>query len=291
MSDPHYDKVSLLLPMFGANNGTTFTDYSPGPKTISRFGDTKTVTAQSKYYGSSGYFDGSGDYLSIPDSDAYAFGTGDFTIEFWYRFAVAPSAAQVLLNQRADGSNALQVSFGTNVIGLDTYAGGTRGPNFSFSATHDTTTWRHLAIVRNGTAFACYVDGSSIGTMTSSASMPDINANLDVGRWSGNGLFFNGYIQDLRITKGVACYTENFTPPTKFIGTISGTITDDAGDPAVRSIVAFPRVYPQRVATTTSAADGTYSLTNLPVTEYSRIVLDDHDAPTYNDLIKRVIPG
>jgi len=51
MAFEHYDKCSLLLPMDGANNGTTFTDWSPSPKTVTRNGNAKTVTAQSKYYG------------------------------------------------------------------------------------------------------------------------------------------------------------------------------------------------------------------------------------------------
>jgi hypothetical protein len=70
----------------------------------------------------------------------------------------------------------------------------------------------------------------------------------------------HGYMQDFRITTSAARYTADFTPPTKLIGNISGTITDDEGDPAVRSIVAFPRVYPQRAATTTSAASTCYDM-------------------------------
>ena len=65
--DPYYHATALLLPFTGANNSTTFTDASPNPKTITPYGNTKISTAQSKWGSGSGYFDGSGDYLTTPD--------------------------------------------------------------------------------------------------------------------------------------------------------------------------------------------------------------------------------
>ena len=89
-TDSNSSLIVLAIPMDGANNDTTFTDKSAtikgsgSAKTITRYGDTKTSTAQSKYYGSSGYFDGTGDYLQVANNVDLQFGTGDFTIEGWF---------------------------------------------------------------------------------------------------------------------------------------------------------------------------------------------------------------
>jgi hypothetical protein len=81
--DPYRSNVVLHLPMTGANNSTTFTDVQPTPKTITRNGDTKISTAQSKWGQGSGYFDGTGDYLTLANHADFALGAGNFTIEFW----------------------------------------------------------------------------------------------------------------------------------------------------------------------------------------------------------------
>jgi len=64
--DPYFTRTTLLVPFNGANNSTVFTDYSFNPKTLTAVGNAKIVTAQSKFGGSSGYFDGGGDYLTTP---------------------------------------------------------------------------------------------------------------------------------------------------------------------------------------------------------------------------------
>jgi hypothetical protein len=309
MSDPYYDKVSLLLPMFGANNGTTFTDYSPTPKTITRYGDTKTVTAQSKYYGSSGYFDGvyttNGEHLTVPKESAFDFGNGDFTIEAWTRLNALPTTNATIVSTSFVASPYFSIRFRVIDTGalyalLSTDGNFDATKSITSSITMAINNWYHVALVRSGANAILYIDGVNVGslsTLSTGSIYYSTREPVQIGvDYSSSGSastreYFNGHIQDLRITKGVARYTADFTPPTKLIGNISGTITDDAGSPAVRSIIAFPRVYPQRIATTTSAADGTYSLTNLPVTEHTAICLDDDAGNTYNALVlDRVIP-
>jgi hypothetical protein len=74
--------------------------------------------------------------------------------------------------------------------------------------------WHHVAVVRNGTAWALYVDGTSRSANTWSGAISDIAGAVRIGQDQFYGRDFNGYIDDLRITKGVARYTSNFTPPT-----------------------------------------------------------------------------
>jgi hypothetical protein len=291
MSDPYYNNVSLLLPMFGDNNGTTFTDYSPTSKTITRYGDTKTVTAESKYYGSSGYFDGSLDYLVASGGDL-DLGSDSFTVEFWLRVSGFSNLHGVFfIGNPGLNSNRIQSDIlSTGEIG---FFAGSSSTSWSIRAgsAMSVDTWHHIALVRDGATARIFLDG--VGEETSISNEPAAGSDMRIGfaRTSSTYRWLDGWMQDFRVTKGVARYTADFTPPTKLIGNISGTITGDTGTPCERSIVAFPRVYPQRIATTTSAADGTYSLTNLPVTDHSRIVLDDDGGTLYNDLIDRVIPG
>jgi len=76
-------------------------------------------------------------------------------------------------------------------------------------------TWYHLAVVRSGNTFSLYVNGVSESTATSSVVIADDTSNLLIGVGDTGTTYLNGYIDDLRITKGYARYTSNFTPPTK----------------------------------------------------------------------------
>jgi hypothetical protein len=280
-----YDKVSLLLPMFGEDNGTAFPDFSPVPKTVTPVGNTKTVTSESKYYGSSAFFNGTGDALVVTASTDFAFGTGDFTIEFWGYFVGITNFGTIYIHSSQSGS--VQLFFVSGKLRLN---------NNTVAAVLDTATdiptgqWMHFAVARQGTLVKWYLNGVNDSSGTDSTNFGGGTVDLTLGYDPVNsGRAIHAYIQDLRITKGVARYTANFTPPPRLIGQIGGTITDDAGQPAVRKIVAFPRVAPLRTFTTDSAADGTYSL-QVPAIEHSRIALDDDGGVLYNDLIDRVIP-
>ena len=228
--DPYYSNVSLLLPMTGANNSTTFTDYSPSPKTITRGGDTKISTAQSKWGNGSGYFDGTGDYLSTPYSSAFDFGSGDGTVEAWVYIA-GNSVADI------DGSRSFVItSTWTNtisgwsllVLGNTTTTGtglsfdswsAPAGTQYRATVSVSKNAWHHTAAsVQSGTR-RLFLDGALISgsTITISGGYTQINAfnALNIGKTvsSNYPLPLNGYILDLRITKGVARYTANFTPP------------------------------------------------------------------------------
>ena len=204
-ADPFFDKVSLLLHGDGANGSTTIVDSSPLPKTVTVFGDAQISTAQSKFGGASIAFDGTGDCLGIP---SIVFGTNEsFTLEAW------------LYKTARDGSGYTNVFGGSGVqIGFDLSTEGSvfmyfaGGFSVSASGTSMTSnTWNHVAWVRNVDACAIYVNGILTGSGTRGNSFPLIV----IGALSLGGSYeMNGYIDDLRITKGVARYTSNFTPPT-----------------------------------------------------------------------------
>lgn len=226
-TDPSFSNVSLLLKADGANNSTTFVDSSANNLAISRFGNAKISTAQSKYGDSSAYFDGNGDYLSIPTDASLEFGSGNYTVEMWVNPAggLASNTQKYLFGKRQSPSiyggvlGFLQFNSSLNAYRAYYYAT-VNGTTWAITATTGyiipANTWTHLAFVRNGNTFTAFVNGTSAASGTASGTIPSNAEPLVIGSVSSanpgtNG--YAGYIDDLRVTKGVARYTENFTPP------------------------------------------------------------------------------
>jgi hypothetical protein len=105
--DPFFPDTVLMIPFTGTNGSTTFLDWKG--KTISVYGNTQISTAQSKYGGSSGLFDGASDYLRIEDHADFDFGAGDFTIEFYAYFNSVSGSYWGLVQKRWNNNN--QLSF------------------------------------------------------------------------------------------------------------------------------------------------------------------------------------
>jgi hypothetical protein len=225
-TDPSFSNISLLLKADGANNSTTFVDNSPNNLVISRFGNTKISTTQSKHGGSSAYFDGNGDYLSVPSSENLEFGSGNYTVEMWVNpTRIANGAQKYLFGKRQSSSiyggvlgflafnsslNAYRAYYYATVNGITWAVGAATG--YIIPA----NTWTHLAFVRNGNTFTVFVNGTSAASGTASGTIPSNSEPFVIGSTSAAnpGTFaYAGYIDDFRITKGVARYTENFTPP------------------------------------------------------------------------------
>lgn len=221
--DPDFASVELLLHMDGSNGSTTFTDSSSNGLSVTASGNAQISTTEGKFGGASGLFDGNNDYLSVSDS-GLAFGTGDFTIElFFYRVgdtAVNNISSAQLLDFRTPSlsSEVLVYVAGSaaaagTVKGLTFYAGAER---IQTSSSVSDNTWHHAAIVRSSGTTTMYLDGVSAGTWADSSNYTSTAATIG-GRFadvSGDYRSWNGYIDELRITKGVARYTANFTPPT-----------------------------------------------------------------------------
>ena len=226
-TDPSFSNVSLLLKADGANNSTTFVDNSPNNLVISRFGNTKISTTQSKHGGSSAYFDGNGDYLLAANNAALNFGNSNFTIEMWLNpqyisggwtqkelFAKRASAAVygLLCYIRRNNSTGLfHLEFYVPTAGASAWQ--------IIYATSTFTGWTHVAFVRNGTEWAAYINGAkNIMNANLCLTIPSNTAAFTFGatstRAGGPGSQgYQGYMDDIRITKGVARYTANFTPP------------------------------------------------------------------------------
>jgi len=171
-------------------------------------GNAQISTSVKKYGTGSMYFDGSGDQLNIRSNTDTSLGTGDFTVEYWvYSTSFYNYITHISSTRGANGFNC-----GTQAAAqIVWYANGAERVRGTIAMA--TNTWYHIAYVRSGGVLKGYVNGVQDGTTYTDSinySTPIINiAQLDTG-----GEAFTGYIDDLRITKGVARYVANFTPPT-----------------------------------------------------------------------------
>ena len=205
IEDPYADNVSLLLNGNGTNGSTTFTDSSSYGHTVTPVGDAQISTAQIKFGVSSMYFDGNGDYLTATDS-SFAFGTGEFTVEFWMRVASTATSEALLSVGNVSTFNSWQISGGTDLEFVN-QNGQVAGGTFP---TLDT--WHHVAVVRDSSNVATlYINGTNVDSAEDTFNYSADNLRIGVNRNVSH--YYHGYIDDLRITKGVARYTSNFTPP------------------------------------------------------------------------------
>lgn len=220
--DPEFASVVLSLHMNGTNASTTFVDSSSYGRTIAASGNAQISTAQSKFGGASGLFDGAGDYLDVQRGGTGAFDLGgqDFAIETWVRLnALAGAEGAYMLGQinsafsNSTGSFFLALNNASRPAGL--IASG--GSLVVVAATTALTTgvWYHVAFTRQVSALRIFVNGTLEATTTSSASVNSSTEAISVGRpGSYNGAYLNGYLDDLRMTVGDARYTATFSVPT-----------------------------------------------------------------------------
>jgi hypothetical protein len=219
--DPVFNNVSLLLHGNGTNGSTTITDSSPTPKTVTAVGNAQISTAQSKFGGASIAFDGTGspmDRLSIPAGTVdLQFGAQDFTIECWiYRLDTNTASVAVSQSNLSTPAGTGWGFFISSITTSDVFIGGIRytvtSPDPSIN------TWAHIAFTRSGGTFRSFLNGTIVGTNTAlgTNALNDgaTNNPNTIGGFNNNTNGLNGYIDDFRITKGIARYTANFTPPT-----------------------------------------------------------------------------
>ena len=210
-----------------ANALTSFTPAGTPFPEITKFGSDTTVVYNSAIHGGSAYFDGTGDYLTVPGNAAFALGTGSFTVEAW----IYPTSAQgvTLVSSNYDystgsGNWAFYFTVGsasTIYFNAGTTSGFTNHGS-STTVTIPTNAWTHLVYSRYGGNGYFYINGSQLGTAVADTSNYAGSNPLYIGRQSDGTSPFLGYITDFKIIKGTAVYTGNFTPPTAPL-LVSGT--------------------------------------------------------------------
>jgi len=237
--DEYFQYVTLLLHGDGTNGAqnNTFLDSSTNNFTITRNGNTTqgTFSPFSKPDGAWGnYFDGSGDFLTAPSNAAFQFGSGDFTMELSVYAATNSFGEKTFLQYglaTVTGWTEVSWGFGTDASGNPFFqvSNGVNNPQFTLTSSVALTafSWNHIAIVRSGNDFTLYLNGTSVGTTTSSFSLYDPGASslFHIGRAHNNATSrdWPGYISNVRVVKGTAVYTGAFTPSTTPLTAITNT--------------------------------------------------------------------
>ena len=227
--DVNYNDVSLLLNMEGSNGSTTFADGSSSGHSVTANGNASISTSEFKFGSSSYKGDGDNSLLDLAASSKFNFGTADFTVEmfvsftevsydnnYWRRFYMVdgPSGTttgnlEIMVEKSPPGvsgstAGAIMVRNGSPII----IKGAT--------AINDGN-WHHVAVVNNSGTLTLYIDGSSDGSSSISGNIGDFNSGAPrprIGAYSSNQGVVDGYVDGVRVTKGLARYTSNFSVPT-----------------------------------------------------------------------------
>jgi hypothetical protein len=206
--------------------GTSFEDSSPSKHTVTANGNTTHSSAQSKFSGGSVYFDGTGDYLSVPQHADWAFGTGSFTVDCWV-YKIATVAWETFMDTYSYAVNGFICGLKDSDSTIAFYSENGTGWNYAGGTALALNTWYHLAWVRDGNNFRMFVNGTQQGsTFTFSSSDNYTEGTLLVGSRNG-AQYINGYMDEVRVTKGTALWTSNFTPPTR--RNLSAPVVDLSG--------------------------------------------------------------
>ncbi len=206
---------------------------------VSFNGGTIMATGVGKFNGSY-KFDGTGDYITIPDNTDFIFGADAFTIDFWINFSDTTNCYLVTdypSPETQDGSYAFRYWDGD--LDLWTHSGGAAKLNYPWTPT--TGIWYHIALICDGTTLSMYIDGTVVDS-TSAVLLGFSGKDLDIaGNSNALGNELNGYIDEFRISKGVARWIENFNPPTSPY--------------PINEVVSYT---PQKIAVTTAADEQLY---------------------------------
>tara|TARA_B100001559_G_scaffold315467_1_gene317383 strand:+ start:809 stop:4894 length:4086 start_codon:yes stop_codon:yes gene_type:complete len=157
-------------------------------------------------------FDGTGDYISTPDSDDWYFGTGDFTLEAWI-YSENISGNHPVISQWNVGGAAAANSWVIQTVGsnLNFYSvsGGTNMTSHTGTIALSTNKWYHVAIQRSSGTIKSYINGVEDFSVSNSTDFNNSSTALTIGAVSlgATPKYWDGYISNARIVKGSAVYT------------------------------------------------------------------------------------
>ena len=206
----------VMLHMDATYGLSTFSDTSG--KVWSTRNHAQVDTSQSVFGGASGLFDGVDDGIDTPDSPDFYFGSGDFTIDFRFRPADTSATNRVIFNieNTTDPGLLGLLQQGSTLI---LYASSSQAAGYDIAPARmvatglSANTWYHFALTRSGATWRIFLNGVLTDSFTNSASLYDSNGVLRIGRDNLGSMPYKGNIDEFRISKGIARWTTDFTPP------------------------------------------------------------------------------
>lgn len=212
-TDPNWANVSSLLHFDGANGSTTFTDEKGLAWTPAS--NAKIDTGISKFGGASGLFDGVADNITTPATAAMGFGSGDYTVEGWL-YQANEAADRCIFDNRNASTEGIAIY--SSAAGVDNVRRLLLTSNTAIIAGTGSTqfpvnTWSHWAVCRSGSTVRGFIDGAQVWSVTDARTLAS-SAPAIIGANYTTGQEFVGRLDEMRVTKGIARYTANFTPPT-----------------------------------------------------------------------------
>jgi len=269
---PSFDDYTKLLLHLDNN----VTDSELTPKTVTN--NNVTFSAPGKFGGYAGSFNGTSSYLSVPDSADFDFGSGDFTIDFWVNFS-DKSGQQAFVGKyihpiyflfRKEADDTLAI-FITDGVGDKSYA--TSSP-----VSISNGVWYHIALIRSVNTALIFFNGVSqtLTGNTFSGALPTIATTLKIGSIDGAQQFINGQIDEFRVSKGIARWTSNFTPPTvAYVVSTDMTIFSNAQVATIVPTSARIILFEEDVDSITLNTDLKAYISRDNGTTYSQVTLED----------------
>lgn len=225
--------VRVLLHLDGTNASTTIVDdnFFGASHVWTAAGNAQISTASSKFGGASGLFDGTGDFLTTPDSADLEVGSSNFTVDAWFNCSAVGGTTRAIAGKAVDTANSgwMIRRESSNVIAV--YMLDFSGGPFLLGTTQFTNLlnpgWHHIAVTRSGSSWKLFIDGVVEASATQSFSVTDNVAVCSVGSWGTTGLndTWLGNIDEFRLSIGIALWTSNFIPPTSAAQNNSMTMT------------------------------------------------------------------
>jgi hypothetical protein len=282
--DQYYNSCSLLCHFDTINSAGRFIDNSRNNFVITSSGNVTVDNNIYKFGGGSAYFDGTGDYLVVPTNSALDFGTGDFTVEGWVLPNSLLSDWFIISSSGTGGlffgfSSATTVGFGWGRTSV--------AWDYRVAGSATVGVWQHVAVTRSGTSMRLFVNGVQSGTTQTVSTAYNLGVTSTTIGSQGNLYYFTGYMDELRITKGVARYTANFTPQkyefpnsrnqvlTRYVGLVGG-IDDKYVDYGVQklsnsSLKLTRLTYPNQPLVGSGSLSGSVSRVYVNVLDYDNV--------------------
>jgi len=208
----------LMLNCNGTDGSQVFTDSSVSAHTVTAHGNAQLSTANAKYGTAAAAFDGTGDYLTIPDSNDFDINITRFTWELWFKTTTTVAAATLWSNDEGGNGHDLVINLSGSDGRVVWYPYNAAVPYRYSNSGYNDGNWHHVAIVKDGTSYNFFIDGDASyanQNWVGSGALADGTGQLVIGTSLVYGSRdFSGYIDDFRITKDEALYTSTFTPPT-----------------------------------------------------------------------------